>query len=126
MKVLGFLSLASIFAAMLLAPSDVFAQAHVRCGLSEARIVGVSHGDWNNGSVDDVILVIKIEDGDGSIKYVTTQGAQNLRADERTLTLQSMAISAMLSKARVRFLFTACQSSGGRYTNLYGMEMVGG
>lgn len=126
MKRFFLIFLFSVGALMALAPSEAFAAAYTDCGLKSGYITGITHGDWSNEGGDDVaILVIEIRDIDGHKKIAYTQGVMDLQNSDRARSLQSMAVSAMLSKSRVKLMFKTCNYNGWAYTNLFGMEMRG-
>ncbi|WP_172270328.1 hypothetical protein [Caulobacter sp. RHG1] len=109
----------------ILAPSQSEAQVKQYCGLKEGYITQVNHGDIYEK--DYPILVIIYRDVDGAEQRVSTKGLQDMRTAAEARSLESMAVSAMLSKALVRFMFNQClHSSRDGNTWLWGMEMKGG
>jgi hypothetical protein len=125
MRAVKFSMIAALSLLAIMAPSQSEAQFKQYCGLKEGYITQVNHGDIYEK--DYPILVIIYQDVDGVERRVSTKGLQDMRTQAEARSLESVAVSAMLSKARVRFMFNQClYNAQDGNTWLWGMEMKGG
>lgn len=125
MKSIHMMSSLALGALTILVPAQSEARIKTYCDLKEGYITQVNHGDLYEDTYP--ILVIKYLDIDGKSRQVSTRGLQDMRTQAEARSLESMAVSAMLAKARVRFLFNKClYNEQDGQTWLWGMEMKGG